>query len=108
MLCEKCACELQPVLPIKTIKEVITIGSKFFNVNEDILKSPCREQWIYMPRYYIIMYLLSVNYSLKKIGNEFNRDHSTILYSRKKMYSLMSYDAEIVKTLENFKFFVNQ
>ena len=63
----------------------------YFLCHDRHLKGPSRKSEIVMPRQ-IAMYLCRelTDLSLPKIGEEFNRDHSTVMYAERKVRETMA------------------
>ena len=58
--------------------------SDYYNVSVDDLKSSTRKKTVAIPRHIAIYLCLQLTeYSQTEIGQEFRRDHSTIISSRK-------------------------
>ena len=71
-------------LPTPTL--IISQVCKFYGIEEIILRSPQKNKGVTEPRQ-IAMYLVRqlTNLSLPDIGQEFSRDHSTVLYAIRKV-----------------------
>ena len=71
-------------LPTPTL--IISQVCKFYGLDEMILRSPQKNKGVTEPRQ-IAMYLVRqlTNLSLPDIGQEFSRDHSTVLYAIRKV-----------------------
>ncbi|RUP38945.1 MAG: chromosomal replication initiator protein DnaA [Gordonia sp. (in: high G+C Gram-positive bacteria)] len=87
---------LRNLLPEAGVQEVsaakiLAVTADYFSVTIDTLKGPSRKSEIVMPRQ-IAMYLCRelTDLSLPKIGEEFNRDHSTVMYAERKVRETMA------------------
>ncbi|GAB11729.1 chromosomal replication initiator protein DnaA [Gordonia araii NBRC 100433] len=75
---------------------IIAVTSDYFSVSIDQLTGPSRKQEIVTPRQ-IAMYLCRelTDLSLPKIGEAFNRDHSTVMHAERKVRKDMTKQREI-------------
>lgn len=71
-------------------------------LNPESVKTKSRDQLYVRIRQLYFYYCCNSNlFSLTKIGNEVNRDHSTVLFGRNKVHDLLSiYDKSILKDIE--------
>ena len=84
-------------LPTPTL--IISQVCKFYGIDEMVLRSPQKNKGVTEPRQ-IAMYLVRqlTNLSLPDIGQEFGRDHSTVLYAIRKVEQELKTGSE---TLQN-------
>ncbi len=75
---------------------IMTVITDYFSVTIDQLKGPSRKSEFVLPRQ-IAMYLCRelTDLSLPKIGEEFNRDHSTVMHAERKVKKDMAANREI-------------
>ena len=83
-------------LPTPTL--IISQVCKFYGIEEMILRSPQKNKGVTEPRQ-IAMYLVRqlTNLSLPDIGQEFSRDHSTVLYAIRKVEQELKSSNETLK-----------
>lgn len=88
----------RPGITIDKIKEVV---ARCFKIDQEDLASPSRRQVIAYPRN-VSMYLCQqyTNESLVNIGKAFNRSHSTVLYSIKRLKKEFKKNTRIKKEVE--------
>lgn len=91
---------LKPITPDDIIKEV----ALFYNVKADDLRSDSRERSIQYPRQ-VAMYLLRemLNLTLEKIGDSFNRNHTTVRHSVEKIANDKNNNIELAGDLETLE-----
>ena len=77
---------------------IISQVCKFYGIEEMILRSPQKNKGVTEPRQ-IAMYLVRqlTNLSLPDIGQEFSRDHSTVLYAIRKVEQELKSSNETLK-----------
>lgn len=86
-------------LSVELIQEVV---ANYYNITVEDLKSQRRTRNIALPRQ-IAMYLsrsLTGN-SLPKIGEEFNKDHTTVIHAYTKISEAMEADKDMKTTIDN-------
>jgi chromosomal replication initiator protein len=90
-----------PPKPLVTIKEIQEIVCKYFKVDSDSLKSKSRKKIISYPRSTAI-YLCReyTDSSLERIGQSFNRNHSTVLYDYEKIKKNIKIDESMRKEVD--------
>lgn len=88
-------------ITLEYIKEVV---ANYYKISVDDLISSSRQQNIARPRQ-IAMYLSRklTNYSLVKIANSFDRDHSTVMHGCEKIESMMKEDLAFSKEISKLK-----
>ena len=86
-------------LSIELIQEVV---ANYYNLSVDDLKSMRRTRNVALPRQ-IAMYLSRslTSTSLPKIGEEFNKDHTTVMHAYSKIKEAMDTDASVKTTIDN-------
>lgn len=87
-----------------TIKQIKKAIAKHYNVSESELNSSSRQSKIAFPRQ-IAMYLSRqlTDLSLPKIGEDFNRDHSTVLHATDKITKKLFEEEDFKQEIENIK-----
>ena len=77
---------------------IISQVCKFYGIEEMVLRSPQKNKGVTEPRQ-IAMYLVRqlTNLSLPDIGQEFSRDHSTVLYAIRKVEQELKSSNETLK-----------
>jgi len=87
-----------------TINTVIEATAEGFNLNPEEVRSKKRTQNIALSRQ-VAMYLcrMLTDYSLPKIGEEFGRDHTTVLHAFKKIEEMISADNDFKNRIELIK-----
>jgi chromosomal replication initiator protein len=93
--------QILPPKPLVTIKEIQEIVCKYFKVDSDSLKSKSRKKIISYPRSTAI-YLCReyTDSSLERIGQSFNRNHSTVLYDYEKIKKNIKIDESMRKEVD--------
>lgn len=88
-------------LSIGLIQEVV---ANYYNLTVDDLKSARRTRNVALPRQ-IAMYLSRslTSASLPKIGEEFNKDHTTVMHAYSKIEDASKKDPELSTTIDNIK-----
>ncbi len=88
-------------LSIGLIQEVV---ANYYNLTVDDLKSARRTRNVALPRQ-IAMYLSRslTSASLPKIGQEFNKDHTTVMHAYSKIEDASQKDPELSTTIDNIK-----
>lgn len=86
-------------LSIELIQEVV---ANYYNLSVDDLKSQRRTRNVALPRQ-IAMYLSRslTSTSLPKIGEEFNKDHTTVMHAYSKIQEATESDSAIKTTIDN-------
>ena len=86
-------------LSIELIQEVV---ANYYNLSVDDLKSQRRTRNVALPRQ-IAMYLSRslTSTSLPKIGEEFNKDHTTVMHAYSKIKEATENDTAIKTTIDN-------
>lgn len=88
---------------------IIAEVSRFYGVEENVLRGRLKSNNIVMPRQ-IAMYLIRnmTNLSLKEIGREFGRDHSTVHSSLEKLDAMVAgHDKELEDTIRDITANIN-
>lgn len=87
-----------------TCEDVMTAVASYYNVKVEDLKGPRRNREVSVPRQ-IAMYLSRemVDVSLEMIGNQFNRDHSTVMHACQKVVSEMKTSPSLASMLDDLK-----
>ena len=88
-------------LSVSLIQEVV---SNYYNLTVEDLKSARRTRNVALPRQ-IAMYLSRslTSSSLPKIGQEFNKDHTTVMHAYSKIEDASKKDSELSTTIDNIK-----
>lgn len=86
-------------LSVELIQEVV---ANYYNLSVDDLKSQRRTRNVALPRQ-IAMYLSRslTSTSLPKIGEEFNKDHTTVMHAYSKIHEAVASDASLKTTVDN-------
>lgn len=103
-------------LAIETLKDIISdtsskeisvtliqdVVANYYNISVDDLKSSRRTRNVALPRQ-IAMYLARnlTSVSLPKIGEEFNKDHTTVMHAHSKIKDLMKKEDNLRKIVES-------
>jgi chromosomal replication initiator protein len=100
-LAKKTLKQILPAKPLATIRDIQEIVCKYFKVELEALKSKSRKKLISFPRSTAI-YLCReyTDSSLERIGNSFNRNHSTVLYDYEKIKKHIQIDESVRKEVE--------
>ena len=77
------------------INKLIHIGCEFLNVNVDDIKGSCRKRELATPRSLLMHYFTTKHYSFREIGEQFYRDHSTVIHSKKLVNKLITVYPEL-------------
>lgn len=93
---------------IPTPEDILNYIAKCYSVDVDIIRGQQRMREAVQPRQ-IAMYLIRsmTNLSLEDIGKEFDRDHSTVLYSIQQVEKKMKNDAAFAETVKEIKTNIN-
>ncbi|MFA5843123.1 MAG: chromosomal replication initiator protein DnaA [Candidatus Gracilibacteria bacterium] len=88
----------------KTPDEVISIVADYFKLTKSDLIGPVRKKEILLPRQ-IAMYLIRKDLaaSLEQIGEEFARNHTTVMHSIEKVIKLLRKDHKVVRDVNALK-----
>lgn len=86
-------------LSVELIQEVV---ANYYNLSVDDLKGQRRTRNVAMPRQ-IAMYLSRTltSTSLPKIGEEFNKDHTTVMHAYTKIHEALASDSALKTTVDN-------
>lgn len=86
-------------LSVELIQEVV---ANYYNLSVDDLKGQRRTRNVAMPRQ-IAMYLSRTltSTSLPKIGEEFNKDHTTVMHAYTKIHEALASDSSLKTTVDN-------
>ncbi|MFB0957762.1 MAG: chromosomal replication initiator protein DnaA [Clostridiaceae bacterium] len=86
-------------LSVELIQEVV---ANYYNLSIDDLKGQRRTRNVAMPRQ-IAMYLSRTltSTSLPKIGEEFNKDHTTVMHAYTKIHEALASDSALKTTVDN-------
>lgn len=81
--------------------EELNFALETVDTSYDLLKGKSRKAEIVTDRQ-IVMYLLNVHsdYITTRIGNLFNRDHSTVVHSLKALHGKAKYDSKLKNRLD--------
>jgi len=75
------------------MEHVMEVVTTYFNISSALIKSKSRKREIVIPRQIAMYFMWLKNiYSYKEIGIYFNRDHSTVVYSKDTVKDLMDMD----------------
>lgn len=86
------------------VDHIINVVCELFGVAESDVKSKSRQRIFTEPRQIIIYFLrLKTELSLKKIGEIFSRDHSTIIYSSQFVNEAMEVDKKFRAKVERIE-----
>lgn len=90
-------------LPKKSLEQTINNILKHYDVTLFELQRKCRERRFNEPRS-IIAYILRTefNWTLKRIGNYFERDHATALHHYNRVKGFMEVDKEYNRLIKSF------
>ena len=88
----------------KTPDEVISIVADYFKLTKSDIVGPVRKKEILFPRQ-IAMYLIrkDLGASLEQIGEEFSRNHTTVMHSIEKVIKLLRKDTKMVRDVNALK-----
>lgn len=86
-----------PRTEVITLPQIQAVVAKHFRVNIDVMLSPTRSYLLTLPRQIAIYFARKyTTYSTTQLGQRFDRDHSTILYSCRKIESLINRSDPVV------------
>ncbi len=87
-----------------SIKKIIKTVCKYYNIDYDLIMSNKRDQPITFARQ-LAMYLCKEisDYPYKFIGKEFNKDHSTVIHSFKKIQEMLNTDTGLLENINLIK-----
>jgi len=93
---------------IPTPEIIIDETARYYSVIPEELRGPSREKNIALARQ-VSMYLIRIliNLSLEDIGKEFNRNHSTVLSSIRKIEELLKTDPAMASTIRDISSNIN-
>lgn len=88
----------------KTPEDVMEIVSDYFNVTKSDLVGTVRKKEILLPRQ-VAMYLIrkELRTSYEQIGEEFGRNHTTVMHACEKIIKLLRKDQKMVRDLNALK-----
>jgi|SRR6478752_2867138 len=90
--------ELAPVI---TPDKIINTVCDHFSMNEQQLKGSCRDKELVHARHLIFYFLRKyTSISLKRAGQLFNRDHTTVIHGLDKLSDLMDTEPEVKAEVE--------
>lgn len=87
---------------MRLVDYIIKLVSKYYNVDNEVLKTNTRKREICFPRQ-VAMYLIKdhTNLSLAHIGGVFNgKDHATVLHARRTVLNLTESDKQVKEDLQ--------
>jgi len=87
-----------------SIQKIIKIVAKYYNIDPELLTSTKRDQHIAFIRQ-LAMYLCKeiCDYPYKYIGGEFEKDHSTVIHSYKKIQEMIGTDHLLLESINTIK-----
>jgi chromosomal replication initiator protein len=96
---------LPSIPPSKSIKTIQRVVSAYFNVDVSVLISHRRDKAAVIPRHVACFFSIRhTRHSLSQIGEKFGgRDHTTILYAKRKIQSKMDKSPEFADTINKIE-----
>jgi chromosomal replication initiator protein len=88
----------------KTPDDVINLVADYFKLNKSDVVGPVRRKEILMPRQ-ISMYLIrkELEASFEQIGEEFGRNHTTVIHAVEKIIKMLRKDQKLVRDINALK-----
>lgn len=88
----------------KTPNDVISLVADYYKINKSDLMGPVRRKEVLMPRQ-ISMYLIrkELDASFEQIGEEFARNHTTVMHAVEKIIKLLRKDGKLVRDVNALK-----
>jgi hypothetical protein len=106
--CNHCICEL-PVSPDLTYELIIEKGLEFFGITRQEITSKSRKRTLVDARHILIWLIKDKSdLTLSAMGRLFKRNHTTIIFSVKKINNLLETNPGIQEKISKFKQFLNQ
>jgi chromosomal replication initiator protein len=89
--------------------DIVEIVCTFFEVKKEDIFKKCRKQCFTIPRYCVMyFYRYELNLSLKSIGMEFQRDHSTVINAIQIIKDMLDTDKDFKRRFEKLSTFVTE
>lgn len=89
-----------------TLQQILTPGSEYFGIKENILTGRWRNRDITGPRMMIILFMVYEGFKVSPIGLLFNRDHSSVSHSTKTMKDLIETEPHTKEIYDNMEIFI--
>jgi len=109
MYCEKCECLLssKSLIPI-SVDGIFAAASSFFGVKKTLLISKTRTQQLVDARFMCIMVIRErLRLPVKRIGQLFERDHTSVLHALKTVQNLCHTDEQYKHQYQRFKQYID-
>jgi chromosomal replication initiator protein len=83
---------------------IVNVGCIYLNVTMEVMKGKCRKREVVLPRQ-VIMYFLAeyTDMTYLSIGKLFNKDHTTVIYSKDTIRNLITTDDDIKERIAGLK-----